>query len=153
MNWEDIEGNRLKILKNKSVQVHPAKIEARSTKDLFRKAKPALIAKHSYWVLAFFGKESKSVLSFLGNDGKLRVSYFENTLWVSNISPVLIGYSALQQVVSGYIDTDSRIISSIKIPYPKGFEIEEAWGCGYPTSDINLLERIQCHLTNPGLVA
>ena len=146
--WTDPEGNRLRIAKNKSVQVYPARHESRTTKDVFRKAEPALIAKHSYWVLALFGKD-ETLLNFLGNDGLLRTCYFEERIWQYNMSSVLLGFKALRYVGSGYIETRSRQITSpLKIKYPKGFEIEEAWASGYPTTDSNLQERIRCHLKN-----
>lgn len=148
--WEDSEGNLLKVAKNKTVHVYPAKEEAEATMDVYRKARPSVIADHSYWVLAAFGRE-KSIFAFLGNDGVLRCSYFENNTWKMNLPPVLIGFQALNIVASGYIDIDPRKIRSIKLSYPKGFEIEEAWATGYPTTDTTLQERIQCHLTNQSL--
>lgn len=147
--WEDPEGNRLRIAKNKAVQVYPAKTSS-STKDIFRKALPELIAKNSYWVLALFGND-KSLLSFLGNDGVLRCCYFESGIWQCNINSVLLGFRVLRYVCSGYIENKSREISSLRIKYPKSFEIEEAWGSGYPTSDSKLQERM-CHLINQELV-
>lgn len=143
--WRDSEGNLLRIAKNKAVQVFPAKEEPKITKDVFRKARPELIARYSYWALSLFGN-NESLLCFLGNDGTLRVSYFKNNIWQYNISSILLGYQALRYVVSGYIETDSRKISSLKVSYPKGFRIEEAWASGYPTSSKDLQERIECHL-------
>jgi hypothetical protein len=148
----DADGNRLRIAKNKSVLVYPAKKEPSVTKDIFRKAPPALIAKNSYWILALFGK-NHSLLSFLGNDGNLRSCYFEDEVWQYNMSSTLLGYRALRYVSSGYIETYCRrIITSLKVKYPKGFEIEEAWASGYPSSNDKFQERIQCHLTNPKLM-
>lgn len=148
--WEDSEGNRLKISKNKAVHIYPSSGEAETTKDVYRKARPSTIAEHSYWVLAAFGQK-ETILTFLGNDGVLRCSYFENNIWKYNISPVLLGFQALDFIASGYIDTDPRKIRSLRITYPKGFEIEEVWATGYPTNDTTLQERIQCHLTNQSL--
>jgi hypothetical protein len=143
--WEDPEGNRLRIAKNKAVQVYPAK-QTTSTKDIFRKAQPALIAKHSYWALALFG-HNKTLLNFLGNDGVLRCCYFEQNVWQYNMSAVLLGFKPLRYICSGYIENKARRITSLKIRYPRSFEIEEAWGSGYPTSDSKLQERM-CHLIN-----
>jgi hypothetical protein len=145
--WEDSEGNQLRIAKNKAVHVLPAKHEPTSTMDVFRKAHPALIAKHSYWALSLFG-DRQSMLCFLGDDGTLRCCYFENNTWQYNMSPVLLGYKALRYVISGYIETDSRRLRTLSLPYPKDFHIEEAWASGYPTTDRKLQERIVCHLTS-----
>lgn len=145
--WRDSEGNLLRITKSKAVQVFPAKKEPKITKDVFRKAQPELIARYSYWVLSLFGN-NESILCFLGNDGLLRVSYFKNSIWQYNVPSVLLGYQALRYVISGYIDIDPRKISSLKVSYLKDFRIEEAWASGYPTSDKDLRERIECHLIN-----
>jgi hypothetical protein len=156
--WEDTEGNRLRIAKNKSVQVYAQspKAESEVTKDVFRKARPDLIAKHSYWVLSLFGNScghEDTVLAFLGNDGNLRCCFFRDKVWQRNFSPVLLGFQALSYVSSGYIDNESRILKSLKVTYPKGFDIEEVWASGFPTTDTNLQELIQCHLTNQDLTA
>lgn len=145
--WEDSEGNQLRIAKNKAVHVLPAKNEPISTLDVFRKSPPSLIAKHSYWSLSLFG-DNKTMLCFLGNDGTVRCCYFENNIWKYNMSPVLLGYKALRYVVSGYIETDARKLRLLNLSYPKGFNIEEAWASGYPTTDNKLQERIECHLTS-----
>lgn len=149
--WEDSEGNRLKISKNKAVYIYPAKIDAVSTKDVYRKSQPNTIAEHSYWVLAVFGK-TETIFAFLGNDGMLRCCYFQNNKWKYNIPPIFLGFQTLDLIASWYIDTDPRKISSFKLSHPKSFEIEEAWVTGYPTNDTTLQERIQCHLTNQSLV-
>ncbi len=150
--WVDAEGNRLRIAKNKSVQVYPAREESTCTKDVFRKASPYLIAKNSYWVLALFGK-NQTLLNFLGDDGTLRSCYFKDEIWQYNMSSTLLGYKALRYISSGYVEIYSRqIMTSLKVKYPKGFEIEEAWASGYPSSNAKLQERIQCHLTNPKLM-
>jgi hypothetical protein len=156
--WEDAEGNRLRIAKNKSVQVYAQspKAESEVTKDVFRKARPELIAKHSYWVLSLFGNNQgcqQTVLAFLGNNGNLRCCVFIDKVWQMNISPVLLGFQTLSHISLGYIDNESRIIKSLNVTYPKGFGIEEAWASGFPTTDSNLQERIQCHLTNQELTA
>lgn len=145
MLWEDAEGNRLRISKNKAVNVYPAKTPAVVTKDVFRKAPPALIAKHSYWVMSVFGNHD--MLCFLGDDGTLRCCYFENQRWQYNMSPTLLGYQALRCVMSGYIETESRRLHSFSLGFPRDFQIEEAWASGYPTTDRKLQERI-CHLIN-----
>lgn len=146
-SWTDSECNLLRIAKNNAVQVFPCSTEYPITKDVFRKARPELIAKHSYWVLSLFGKDN-TLLCFLGNDGTLRVSYFESNTWQYNMSCTLLGFQALRYVASGYLESDSRKISSLKVSYPKEFEIEEAWASGYPTSHRKLQERIECHLIN-----
>lgn len=138
--WSDAESNLLKISKNGAVQVHPA-VESKGTRDVFRKAKPKLIAKHSYWVLALFGPAQ--ILTFLGNDGILRSCIFDGK-WVQNQSPILLGFKTLRFIASGYIDPEPRKISNINVTYPKDFEIEEAWASSYPSSDLELQEKIQC---------
>jgi hypothetical protein len=152
--WEDGEGNRLRIAKNKSVQVYSLKTKSEITKDVFRKARPELIASHSYWVLSLFGNSDgykDTILAFLGYDGSLRCCLFRDKVWIENFSPVLLGYQTLSYISSGYIDNESRILKSLKVTYPKGFDIEEAWASGFPTTDINLQERIQCHLISQDL--
>lgn len=149
--WQDFEGNTLKISKNKAVHVYPSKHDLEVTKDVYRKARPDSIAKNSYWVLAMFGK-TQSILSFLGNDGTLRCCYFENNIWKCNIAPVLLGYQVLNYIASGYIEIESRKIAIPKIGYSRNFDIEEVWASGYPVTDTNLQEKIQCHLmTNQSL--
>jgi hypothetical protein len=149
--WQDIEGNQLKISKNKAIHVYHSKQESEYTNDVYRKAKPVNIAKHSYWVLALFGS-TQSILSFIGNDGTLRCCYFENNIWKCNLPPIMLGYQILGYIASGYIETESRKIAIPIIGYPKRFKIEEAWASGYPVADTNLKERIQCHLmTNQSL--
>ena len=145
--WLDPEGNRLRIFKNRAVQVYPAAIQATKTKDIFRKARPELIKKHSYWVMPIYGK-GKNILTFLGNDGKLRSCYFEGNIWKSNISPLLLGINTLRYIVNGYLETNPRLIKLTNISYPKDFEIEEAWASGIPIEDTNLKERVRCLLKN-----
>lgn len=138
--WEDSEKNLLKISKNGAVQVYPSK-NSISTKDIFRKAHPALIAKYSYWVKVLFGK-GKTILVFLGEDGFLRCCMFEDNKWIGNQSPLLLGFKLLKVIVSGYIESEPRRVQGMKITYPKCFEIEEAWASGYPSKDSHLQERI-----------
>jgi len=144
--WEDSEGNRLRIAKNRSVHVYPAKIPKQVTKDVYRKAHPATIAKKSYWALALFDKNKKSIFAFVGHDGTLRASYFENKRWIINISPVLLGIQILRSVSSGYIDEEPRTFSNLKVKYPKDFDIETAWSTGFPSPNTTLQENIICHL-------
>lgn len=150
--WQDFEGNTLKISKNKTVHIYLSKQEVGITNDVYRKARPVSIAKHSYWTLAMFGK-TQSLLSFIGNDGTLRCCYFENNVWKCNLPPIVLGYQTLGYIASGYIETEPRKIVLPKIIYLKNFEIEEAWASSYPVTDTNLQERIQCHLmTNQSLL-
>ena len=137
--WLDPEGNRMRIFKNKAVKVYPAAAEGAKTRDVFRKANPKLIEKHSYWVMLISGK-GKNILILLGNDGKLRSCYFENNIWKCNISPLLLGINTLRYIANGYLETEPRLIKLTNISYPKGFEIEEAWAAGLPIEDseINL---------------
>lgn len=143
--WEDSEGNQLRIAKNKAVHVFPAKSEAQKTMDVFRKASPLVISKHSYWVMAIFGQQ-KDMLCFLGLDGMLRCCYFEDNSWKYNMSPVLLGFRMLRCVISGYIETDTRRIKTVSLSYPKDFNIEEVWASGYPATDTKFLELIECRL-------
>jgi|SRR5690606_30442622 len=140
--WEDAESNILKISKNGAVQVYPSKISI-TTRDIFKKAEPKLIAKHSYWVLCLFGTTQK-ILVFLGNDGILRCCLFDNNQWIENLSSVLLGFKTLKVIASGYIDSEPRRMPQMNITYPKSFEIEEAWASGYPSNDSQLQEKIQC---------
>lgn len=140
--WEDDEKNLLKISKNGAVQVYPSK-DPVSTKDVFKKAHPRMIAKHSYWVMVLSSK-NKYVLIFLGEDGFLRCSIFEDNKWVENQSPVLLGFKLLKVIASGYIDSEPRRIQGMKITYPKCFEIEDAWVSGFPSRDSHLQEKIHC---------
>jgi hypothetical protein len=145
--WLDPEGNRLRIFKNRAVQVYQAAEQAIETKDIFRKARPELIVKHSYWLVLYSGK-GKDILIFLGNDGKLRSCYFEGGIWKNNISPLLLGINTLRYIVNGYLETNPRLIKPVNISYPKDFEIEEAWASGIPIEENNLKERVRCLLKN-----
>jgi hypothetical protein len=145
--WLDSEGNRLRIFKNRAVQVYPALVPATKTKDIFRKARPALIGKNSYWFILYSAKE-KDIITFLGNDGKLRSCYFEGGIWKNNISPLLLGINTLRYIVNGYLETNTRLIKPTNISYPKDFEIEEAWVSGIPIEEKNLKERVRCLLKN-----
>jgi len=145
--WEDIDGNRLRIQKNKAVKVYPSNRTAQSTKDIFRKAHPSLIAKNSYWVLIIRAKD-KSIMSFLGDDGVLRASLFEKKVWKYNFPVLLLGVQALRYISSGYIDNEARLIRSLKISTLEDFKIEDAWATGYPSEDEKLQEHIECHLIN-----
>jgi hypothetical protein len=149
--WEDAEGNYLKISKNKSIRVFLPKKDTLTTRDIYRKAHPRMIAKHSYWILALFGK-NQSIISFLGNDGILRCCYFENNIWKYNISPLLLGFDILKCVISEYLELDSRKLQLVSVKHPKSFKIEEVWASGIPANDFSLQERIECHLINQNLV-
>jgi len=143
--WLDPEGNRLRIGKNRAVQVYPSTTSARKTKDVFRKAPPQLIERHSYWGSLVSG-QNKNILILLGNDGKLRSSYFEDNIWIENISPLLLGFGILRYISSGYLEPGVRIIKSLNISYPKEFGIESAWAFGLPIEDNNIKERVRCLL-------
>ncbi len=135
--WLDPEGNRLRIFKNKKVQVYPAVTPITKTKDVFRKANPELIKRNSYWG-ALIKEQNKNILILLGNDGKLRCSYFQDNTWIENICPLLLGFDILRYVASEYLDTSTRIIKQLKIIYPHDFVIEEAWSFGLPIEDTNI---------------
>lgn len=142
--WEDAESNILKISKNGSVLIRPSNNPYTTTnpRDVFRKAHPKLIAKHSYWVLAMFG-QNQAILSFLGNDGILRCCLFDDKGWLGNQNPILLGFRTLKVIASGYIDSEPRKMPQINITYPKCFEIENSWGSSYPSTDSQLQEKIQ----------
>jgi len=144
--WRDPEGNRLRILKNGAVKVYPATTQATKTKDVFRKAHPALIERYSYWGMLISGQDN--ILILLGNDGKIRSSYFNNSIWVENISPLLLGFGILRYIASGYLETNPRTIKCLKVSYPHDFWIEEAWAFGIPIEETNIKERVRCLLKN-----
>lgn len=144
-NWIDPEGNRLKILKNNRVKVNLPKIKTNKTRDIFRKARPELIKKYSYWGMLLIDK-NKNILILLGNDGKLRSSYFENNIWIENISPLLLGFDIIKYVASGYLDSMVRSVKLVEITYPKDFGIEEAFAFGIPIENNKLKEKIACLL-------
>ena len=139
--WCDSEGNRLRILKNRSVQVYPALTNPIKTKDLFRKSPPFIIERNSYWGMLISG-ENKDILIFLGNDGKIRASLFTHNMWVENISPLLLGFCILKYISSVYLESDVRIVNSLTISYPKDFIIEKAWAFGIPIEDDNIKGRV-----------
>jgi hypothetical protein len=149
--WIDSEGNRLRILKNGAVKVYPATTISTKTIDVFRKANPALIERHSYWGMLLSGQNN--ILILLGNDGKIRASYFEKHIWVRNISPLLLGFGILRYISSGYLETNPRAIKLLKVSYPNDFVIEEAWAFGIPIEDDdNLKGNIKCLLKNQDLM-
>ena len=145
--WQDPEGNRLRIFKNRAVQIYPALTQAAKTKDVFRKARPELIEHHSYWGALLAGN-TQNIIMLLGNDGKIRASYFKNNVWIENISPLLLGFGILRYIASGYLESGVSKIKLSNITCPKEFEIEEAWSFGIPIEDSNLKERIECLLKN-----
>ncbi|MCK9567862.1 hypothetical protein M0R72_02780 [Candidatus Pacearchaeota archaeon] len=138
--WRDFDGNRLRLLKNGVVKVYPATAISTKTTDVFRKANPALIERHSYWGMLLSGQNN--ILILLGNDGKIRSSYFENNIWVRNISPLLLGFGILRYISSGYLETNLRTIKFLKVSYPNDFIIEEAWAFGLPIEQANIKERV-----------
>lgn len=148
--WKDSEGNRLRILKSGTGTVYPATVPAMKTKDIFRKANPKLIERNSYWGMLLSGKHN--ILIFLGNDGKIRSCYFENNIWVKNISPLLLGFGILRYILSGYLETNSRTIKLLKVSYPHDFGIEEAWAFGIPIEDTNLKERVRLLISPDGIM-
>lgn len=148
--WEDPEKNFLKITKRKTIRVYPSSNIPTTTNDVFRKAHPRDIAKHSYWMLVLIAK-NKTIICFLGNDGILRRCDFEDNKWVCNDSPLLLGYQVLRYIINGYLETEPRKVKSIKLHYPISFEIEDAWASGYPSTNHELQELIECHLTNQDL--
>lgn len=146
-NWQDSEGNRLVITKQKRIYVYKSKSKPETTKDIFRNSTPDLIAKYSYWIMAFLDSK-KSVLCFLGNDGILRCCYFENKRWINNFPPLLLGYKALKYISSGYIDDSYRTVKGLKINQLNNRNVERVFVSGYPIPDHNLQENIKCHLIN-----
>lgn len=150
-HWKDSEGNLLRLTKTHTALVYAARTPIERTADLYRKAHPKLIAKHSYWVMALLGKDM-SVLSFLGRDGLARVCVFKDEKWKENICPLLIGYIACQYICSGYLDSDVRKIECKRVVYPRELEIEESWVSGYPVNEKTLQEKIECLLTSQDLM-
>jgi hypothetical protein len=146
--WNDPEGNRLTISKKAHVNVYQAATNSTNTKDIFRKATPDIIAKNSYWCLEVIAGQNK-ILNLLGNEGILRSCYFEDNVWKYNLSPLLLGYDLLRYISSGYLENDYRLIKSVKITYPKGFNIEESCAFGYNSEDD---KRIKCRVKNQSLV-
>lgn len=144
MYWEDMDGNSLRIAKNKGIKIIKNGLDKSTTSDIFRKAKPSLIAKNSYWALVSFGE--KSLFSFVGNDGLLRCCYFESRVWISNPSPLLLGYNALRYIAAGYLENTPRKVLDIR--YQEDLCVEETWALGIPSTNKKLRDKIQCHLTN-----
>lgn len=145
--WKDADGNSLRICKNKSVKIYPSTRTSNITKDIFRKALPSLIYKHSYWGMLLSDVEkTDNILILLGNDGKLRCSYFINNIWIQNFNPLLLGFGILKYIICWYLETEVRSIKSLKTLYPHDFEIEEAWSFGFPVEDNDIYERIKCLL-------
>ena len=107
--WKDSDGNRLTISKNKKALTYPSKSITTSTNDIFHKTKPEVIIKHSYWGILLSGKHN--IFIFLGNDGRLRCSYFEDNIWIKNISPLLLGFDIIKYIVSEYLETETRQIN------------------------------------------
>jgi hypothetical protein len=155
--WLDPEGNRLRIFKNRAARVYPSLTAATKTRDIFRKARPELIERNSYWGVLIDG-QNKNILILLGNDGKLRSCYFEDNIWKENISPLLLGFNILRYIASGYLESNVRTIKLLNIAYPRDFKIEEGWAFGLPIEDYNarqddnLKERIRCLLKNQDLM-
>jgi hypothetical protein len=149
--WQDSDGNRLRILKNGRVNVYPSKQATNKTTDVFRKAKPELIARHSYWGMLLSGKDN--ILIFLGNDGRVRCSYFKNNIWYKNLSPLLLGFDIIRYIVYGYLETNTVQIKPPKISYPHDIGIEEAWAFGFPIENNQTIkEHIRCLLKNLDLM-
>ncbi|MFA5758998.1 MAG: hypothetical protein WC942_06555 [Clostridia bacterium] len=136
--WEDPEGNRLKIAKNKSVIISPSNTEPITTKDIFRKAEPECIYKHSCWGLFISGKKHK-ITHLIGNDGLLRCCYYYNDIWQCNFQSLLLGYHNLMLLSERYSNKTKQTTNTnkvFKIKYPKEFEIEEIWDSWISINDI-----------------
>lgn len=137
-HWKDSDDNILTITKKRSAIIYPAKERSFSTKDLFRKASPETIAKHSYWVI-YIERQDKKTLSFLGNDGILRSSLFENN-WICNFSSMLLGFQILKYISNYYLEDECIEVKQIKQP-----DIKQIWGTPFPSNNERIQEKI-CHL-------
>ena len=153
-NWEDNEGNKLRITKIKSVLIYPAKNISQTTKDLFRKAHPSLIVRNSQWIIYLpLSNRKDSILSFIGFDGLLRCSYFKDDKWEYNFSPVLLGYNNLLSILKNCYKNNSGLITKMyKTALSKYFEIERGWFSPLPMEEANKdLRDIICHLITQDL--
>src|SRR5690606_13925175 len=135
------ESNILRITQNGWVKIYQGK-NPTTTRDVFRKANPNIIAKHSYWVLYLYSPE-QIIIAFLGNDGLLRCSLFKDNKWVGNQCPIFLGFKILKIIASGYIDPEVKKIVKTNV-MSKNLQIEEAWSSGYPISDSKLQEKLHC---------
>lgn len=129
MKWFDDEGNLLRIKKNKTVQIFNIGNLSDTTTDIFIKAPPELISKHSYWLFQVVGK-CKCISSFLGNDGRLRSCYFENGKWKNNIQPLLLGIDSLASISKNYLETEYQEIEGVDIKFINDFEVEKVFCSG-----------------------
>jgi hypothetical protein len=139
--WRDEANNSLR-LSDKGIRTYMSKTQKqKTTPDIFVKAFPSKIAKHSYWVMLLLG-DNDAAMYFVGNDGRLRVCRFHKQKWIGNYVPLGIGIDGLRTVVNGYMNLDVR-----KVPIPSAtFRPKEAWVGGYPNDAWE--DRIECLLKN-----
>ena len=135
--WTDAEGNSLKLKKNGNIKITKSNNPVQKTNDIFIKARPDLIAKHSYWAFVINGGGNR-IINFLGNDGVLRSCYYENDNWIKNFSPLLLGIDNLCVVVNNYLDSEHKEIKGIKLPHHKEFVVESCFVTGEIEKDLEI---------------
>lgn len=136
--WVDAEGNSLKLKKNGGIIITKSNHPVQKTNDIFFKARPDLIAKHSYWAFVINCGENR-IVNFLGNDGILRSCYYENGNWVKNFSPLLLGINNLWVVVNNYLDSECKEIKGVKLPNHKEFVVENCFVTGEIEKDLEII--------------
>lgn len=133
--WVDAEGNSLKLKKNGNIKITKSNHPVQKTNDIFFKARPGLIARHSYWAFVING-DGNRIVNFLGNDGVLRSCYYEGGNWVRNFSPLLLGIDNLWVVENNYLNSDKKKIKGVKLPNHKEFVVESCFVTGEIEKDL-----------------
>lgn len=111
--WFDDDGNKLKICKNKSLQIYPRKIKRTIiSTDLFYQSRPGHIVQHSEWFAAIKGVDDSQnkvgYVWFIGHDKRMRAAYFVSTSdnnqleWVHNYPPLLSGIKPIRNLINLY---------------------------------------------------
>jgi len=141
-NWQDRDKNLLKIHKNNSIHIYPAKTHAVIKKDY--KARPATIAKNSHWAMLAFGKDifgNEASLIWFKENNKLKLSFFVEECWVENYLPLLSGIDILKLICK----EQNTEFKKVKIPKILNLKVEEGYVVKWPPNkkEMEKLEKCQ----------
>lgn len=131
--WYDDSKNILKIHKNTSMHIYPAKGSVHSTTDIYYKSRPKQIANNSNWMLLSTGTDDfnneSSLVWFIGNDNRLRVCFFVEECWVENHLPLLSGVPVLKIIAKEKNIVELR---KVKIPSVLNLKTNESFAAQWP---------------------
>jgi len=141
-NWQDKGNNLLKIHKNNSIHIYPAKQHLVVKKDY--KVRPDIIANSSSWAMMAFGLDTfgneASLVWFIGKDGKLKLSFFVEECWVENYFPLLSGIDILKLIYK----EKEYIFKKVKIPKIMNLKVQESYVVQWPPNKTQIKQLEKC---------